>query len=424
MAASKNEKRRFVGNEAAWRFAMIVAFVSGLFALTVSVSLIANYLQIRAVDPLNNPELLRLREQLAAAPGEDEKLVEQIRALDLLSRKAFFTSQAHLRTGGQLLLGGVVVSLVALRLAARWNPKRPAPGEAADPRQYWHTITRAKELIAVAAVCLVVVSLAAAYLTPTDIPLASSPPAATQEESSQPAEVPAAYPTWEAIQKQWPAFRGPGGYGVAYYTTAPTEWDGAAGDGIRWKTEVPLPGKNSPVVWGNRLFLSSATEDVREVYCYDTDTGELVWQKGLAPFPGTPEEPPDVIKETGYAAPTMAVHGDRAFAIFANGDLACFGFEGDLLWGCNIGVPDNHYGHSSSLIAYEDLVFVQFDDSAEPRLIALDVASGEEAWVTPREKISWASPACVPTPFGVPVILASEQKVDAYDPRTGALVWS
>jgi len=178
------------------------------------------------------------------------------------------------------------------------------------------------------------------------------------------------------------------------------------------------------VVWGDRLFISGATTDVREVYCFDTETGKLLWQSTLTPFPGTPEEPPEVGEETGYAALTMAVHGDRAFAAFGNGDLACFDFEGNLLWGRNIGVPDNHYGHSSSLIAFEGLLFVQFDDHAQPRLLALDVDTGKEAWIARRKKISWASPACVPTPLGMQLILASEQDVDAYDPRTGALLWT
>ncbi len=419
MPRLNRKKRRFVGNEAAWRIAMVVTVVSGLFSLVVAASLIANYVQIRAASPLDNPELLELRENLAENPDPDDVLVQKIRVLDLLSRKAFFTSQAHLRMGGQLLLGGAVVFLIALKLATRWNPKPPIPGDAADARQYWGSISRSRELLAVTAVCLVVAALVAAYFTP------SEPPSPVANEGDGTAQTAATFPTWETMLEQWPSFRGPGGYGVAHYTTAPTQWDGATGEGIRWKTAVPLPGFNSPVVWGNRVFISGATTDARgEVYCFDTETGDLLWQSMLTPFPGTPTEPPEVGEETGYAAPTMAVDGKRAFAAFGNGDLACFDFEGNLVWGKNIGVPDNHYGHSSSLIAFEGLLFVQFDDHAQPRLLALDVDTGEEAWTAQREKISWASPACVPTAFGRQLILVSERNVDAYNPGTGALLWT
>jgi len=425
----ESNRQRFVANEGAWRMAVSVAVVSGLFSLIVCVLLIANYLLIRATDPLNSPELLALRQQLVDAPATDDTLVQQIRALDLLARKAFFTSQAHLRYGGQLLLGGVVVLLIALKLAGRWRPKIPTPEGQIEATEYWGSIAQSKQFIAFAGAALVVASLLAAYLAASEIPLAPRQPGPNVESQAAVAEdaPPAAdevFPTWETMQKNWPSFRGPGGFGVAHYTTAPTDWDGASGRGIRWTAKAPLPGFGSPVVWDDRLFLSGATEDVREVYCYDADTGELVWQKALDPFPGTPPGPPKVSEDTGYAAPTMAVHGTRAFAIFANGDLACFDRDGRLLWGRGLGMPDNHYGHASSLIAYQNLLFVQYDHNTEAKLLALDVVTGEQAWVAAREKISWASPACVPTAFGFQLILNSESNVDAYDPPTGRLLWS
>ncbi|NIA14155.1 MAG: PQQ-binding-like beta-propeller repeat protein [Nitrospiraceae bacterium] len=415
-------------HQAAGRVAMGVATVAGVFSLIVCVLLVTNYLQVRATAPLDNPELLQLRKTLAETPGMDEALVKHIRALDLLSRKAFFTSQAYLRMGGRLLLAGAAVFLVAFRLAARWNPKPPAPQAGPDEGAYWSTIARSKELVSGIAVILVLVSLTAAYLTPSGLPSPAQVSMLSQERGSEAppsaASVAADFPTWEEMQRQWPSFRGPGGIGVAHYTTAPTQWDADTGTGIRWKVEVPSPGFNSPVVWDDRLFISGATEHVREVYCYDTDTGALLWRQALPPFPGTPEPPPQVSEDTGYAAPTMALHGEYAFVIFGTGDLACFDFDGSLVWGRNIGVPDNHYGHSSSLIALEDKLFVQFDDKRAPRLLALDAATGAEVWVATRKDISWASPACVRTPFGFELILASERDVDAYAPDTGTLLWT
>lgn len=422
MANREQKKRPFNTNDVVWIAATAVAIVSALFSLIVSILLIANYLQIQAITPLDNPALLKLRQQLAAAPDVDPSLVEQIRTLDLLTRKAFFISQAHLQMGGYLLLGGVAVLLAAWRIAARYRPRLPQPEAMPPTKSYWSSRTRAGRLVLFAGLIWVVVALFAAFLFPLDVPRPSAPTQAEQA-GTHATPPPPAYPTWDEMQQNWPSFRGPGGYGVAHYTTAPTEWDGASGKNIKWRIEVPLPGTNSPVVWGNRLFLSGATQEVREVFCFDTENGQLAWRRALDKLPGTPEKPPKVSEDTGYAAPTVVAHGDRVCAIFANGDLACYDFEGNLKWAKSLGVPDNHYGHSSSLIAYQNLLFVQYDQNKNGKLLALDLADGHEAWTVDRTKISWASPICVNTPFGFELVVNSERNVDAYDPMTGKLAW-
>ncbi len=423
----QNKRPEFVPNQAKWRIASAVAAVAGLFTLVLASLLIINCLQIRATDPLDNPELLTLREQLAASTGNNEALIEQIRALDLLVRKAFFTSQAQLQLGGRLLMVGAIVFLVAFRLAARWNPVLPSPVDAPDTMKYWRILAQSRELITGVAVVLVLVTLVAAYMTPFDIPVPGMEGQATEvaAEAGAISDAQAAdFPSWEEMLAQWPSFRGPGGYGVAHFTTAPVNWDLQAGEGIRWAVDAPQGGFNSPVLWDKRLFLSGATQELREVYCYDAETGELLWRQAVPAFPGTPETPPRVTQDTGYAAPTMALLGDRAYVIYATGDIACFDFDGGLIWGRNLGVPENHYGHASSLIAYAGKVYVQLDDSSQPRLLALDAATGEDVWTAERKKISWASPACVPTPFGFQLLLASEYDVDGYDPATGSLLWT
>jgi len=436
MPSREQRKRRFTPNEMIWMAAVGVAVVSGLFSLVVSILLIANYVQVQAITPLDNPELLKLRQQLAAAPEADKNseaasyrpaadLVDQIRTLDLLTRKAFFTSQAHLKMGGYLLLGGVAVLLAAWRTAARCRPRLPQPDVAPPSKWYWTSRARAGGLVASAGALWVVVALLAAFFTRLDFPRAGTlPPAGpAQVTLAQNAENATTYPSWEVMQRNWPSFRGPGGYGLAYYTTAPTEWDAGTGKNIKWKTQVPLQGANSPVVWDQRLFLSGATESAREVYCFDTESGQLLWRRVLEKLPGTPDKPPKVGDETGYAAPSMIAHGDRVCAIFANGDLVCYDVEGNLKWGKNLGVPDNHYGHSSSLMAYQNLLFIQYDQNSNGKLLALDLAEGHEVWSVIRQKISWASPICVNTPFGLELVVNSEKNVDAYDPLTGQPVW-
>jgi outer membrane protein assembly factor BamB len=229
---------------------------------------------------------------------------------------------------------------------------------------------------------------------------------------------------WTAMNRNWPSFRGPGGLGAARFTNAPVEWDVEAGTNIRWKVAVPRGGTNSPVVWGDRIFLSGADAETREVFCFDADTGDLRWTRTLEPFDNTPPQSPEVSEETSYAASSLAVDGERVFAIFSNGDLAGYGFDGTFLWGRNLGLFDNHYGHSSSLLVFDGSLFVQLDQNSNGRLLAIDVASGDESWSVAREKISWASPIVAPTRFGTQLIVVSEENVDAYDPKTGELLWS
>jgi outer membrane protein assembly factor BamB len=427
------EKREFEKSDFMWRLSTTVTIVSGLFSLVVFILLLVNYLQIQSLDPINDLLITELREEYASALEKDEALAQRIRDLDLMTRKAFFTSQFHLRVGGMLLLGGVVVFLVAFKNTARWRPDVPDLPEEPPAEAEFVSYARGRQVLTWLGVILLATGLLAAYVTESVLTTDSAKvgeqglPETAAEESATPSETPVvakSYPEWEETEKQWQAFRGPGGAGIAHFTTAPMEWDVEADTGVRWKVAVPRLGANSPVVWGNRLFLSGADEEVREVYCFDTETGALVWTKALGAFPGTPKEAPDVSEDTGYAASTMAAHGDQVFAIFANGDIVSYDFDGNQVWGRSLGLPDNHYGHSSSLLAYEHLVYVQLDDNSTPRLLALDAATGNPVWTVEREAISWASPMLARTKLGEQVVLTSEEHVDAYSPLTGALIWS
>lgn len=223
----------------------------------------------------------------------------------------------------------------------------------------------------------------------------------------------------------WPGFRGPGGTGHALGANPPLAWHGREGKNILWKARVPKPGLNSPVVWGNRLFLTGADDSSRQIYGYDADSGKLLFQHDASGIPGSPsnENLPRVMDETGFAAPTMATDGRFAAAIFATGDLVCLTMEGKRVWARNLGVPNNHYGHASSLIGHDGLLFVQYDQKKDSRLFAFDLASGNLAWQVERGVISWSSPLLIQNDGRWELILTNSKFVDAYAPKTGALLW-
>ncbi len=211
---------------------------------------------------------------------------------------------------------------------------------------------------------------------------------------------------------------------MAYVKNVPESWNGETGDHIRWKTEVPLPGFNSPVIWEDRLFLSGAKAKQKQVYCFDRNTGEILWTAGVENVPGSPEKPPQVPDYTGHAASTMTTDGKNVYAVFFDGDIVAFDLAGKPVWSRNLGVPDNHYGYASSLIAYHNMVLIQYDQRNKASVMALDAATGKTVWETPRDvKISWASPVLVNTDRGNELILAADPFVIAYDPDSGAERW-
>ncbi|MHB8996746.1 MAG: outer membrane protein assembly factor BamB family protein [Armatimonadota bacterium] len=232
--------------------------------------------------------------------------------------------------------------------------------------------------------------------------------------------------TAEDLTKNWASFRGPLA-GVGKAGSYPASWDGAAGKNLLWKTPLPLSAPNSPIYWNGKLFMSGATKDKREVYAVDAATGKLLWKQPVKAATG--EELPDVMDDTGYAAPTMATDGKHVFAMFADGNVAAFDMEGKPIWTKNLGKPENNYGHASSLAVYKNLLLIQFDqghsaDDGLSDLIALNTADGKNVYRTARPvPACWASPLIVNTGQRDEVILAGDPFVISYDPATGTELW-
>ena len=231
----------------------------------------------------------------------------------------------------------------------------------------------------------------------------------------------------EAYAQAWPRFRGPTGSGISAYSDIPQRWNVSDGSGILWKAEVPLPGFNSPIVWQQRVFVSGATADEQAIFCFNADSGQLVWRRDVPPDPAVSGEL-KVLEATGYAAPTMATDGVRVYAIFATGDVAAISLDGVEQWRKHIGLPKNPYGHASSLATYRDLLFIQMDQGTArdelSRLIALRGADGEVAWEVIREvPSSWASPIVVEHEGRAMVITGVEPWLIACSPEDGRELW-
>lgn len=227
------------------------------------------------------------------------------------------------------------------------------------------------------------------------------------------------------ISQNWPSFRGPNALGLATHARPPLEWSAKDGTNILWKITLPKHGMSSPIAWGNRLFLTGADEESRQVYCVDADSGMLLWQHDVTGVPGSPDDGkiPDVLEEAGYAAPTPATNGEYIAGIFATGELVCVNLEGERIWIKHLGIPRNHYGHTSSLLCYENLLFVQYDQKAGSQLLAFEFATGKQVWQAKRGAMSWSSPILAESNGRIQLVLTDSRGVEGYDPTSGNSLW-
>ena len=252
--------------------------------------------------------------------------------------------------------------------------------------------------------------------------------------------------------RPWPQFRGPRASGNGDGQGAPASWDVATGQGVRFKTPIPGIGLASPIVWGDRIFVTTAVsgkgdttfrtglygdgtsvDDTSEhsfrLYALDAVSGRVLWEREV--HKGVPTVRRHL--KSSLSNSTPATDGKSVVVLFGMvGKLAAYDFEGKQLWQKDIGVLDANdpqsgsaeWGHASSPILYGDLVIVQADRRKDSFLAAYRLATGEEVWKVARQEPStWATPNVLPGPQGDELI-ANGPTIRAYDPKTGKALWS
>ena len=252
-------------------------------------------------------------------------------------------------------------------------------------------------------------------------PANNSHPAPTGAVGAIVAAVPA---EWNA---QWPAFRGAAGAGITASLSAPTSWNGEKKQNVLWKSPVPLPGWNSPIVWKDKVFLTGATKTKKDIYCYDSNSGKLLWQLPVS-FPALTADF-SVSDDTGFAPNTMATDGKLVYAIFVDGTLIAAGLDGKPKWQLQLGAPENSYGHAASLRLASGKLIVQYDQGSSANdgkssLIALDASNGKPMWQTPRAvPNSWSTPLIIQTGKQEQIITCANPFVIAYNLADGKEIW-
>ncbi len=249
----------------------------------------------------------------------------------------------------------------------------------------------------------------------------------------------------------WPSFRGPSAAGVAEGYATPVLWSAENSENIAWRTDIPGLGHSSPIVWRNRIFVTSAVsekgeqelkvglygniapvedESVHEfkVYCLDKKTGKMRWEhtahKGV---PRVKRHP-----KASHANSTPATDGKHVVAFFGSEGLYCYDMDGNPLWKKDFGVldaaffmvPTAQWGFASSPVIYDGVVVVQCDVLENSFLATLDIETGEEIWRTPREDVpTWSTPTVYAGVERTLIFVNGFKHIGAYDFKNGQEIW-
>lgn len=254
-----------------------------------------------------------------------------------------------------------------------------------------------------------------------------------------------------AQAQNWPQFRGPGAAGVVEGSPAAVSWDAQKAVNTRWKTKIPGLAHSSPVVWGNKVFIttavtSAAKDETRyglygdvapvkddpkhtwKVYALDKGTGKILWER--IAYEGVPK-----VKrhpKSTHADSTPVTDGKHLVVMFGSHGLYAYNLNGKLLWKQDLGVldagwfydPDYQWEYGSSPVIYRDMVIVQADVQKDSYIAAYSLKNGKLVWKTPREEISsWGTPTVYVGKTRAELITNGSRAIRGYDPATGKELW-
>jgi outer membrane protein assembly factor BamB len=244
----------------------------------------------------------------------------------------------------------------------------------------------------------------------------------------------------------WHQWRGPLGTGVSATADPPVTWNAADGSNIRWKTPLPGRGHSTPIVWGERVFLTTAIPVGKALpprpstapgnhdnlavthrqefvaLAVDRSSGKIVWQKKL--HEALPHEQGH--RTASLASGSPVTDGERVYVQFGSFGLYCLDGDGNVVWKKDFGLMQSLHGHGegSSPVLWNDLLIANYDQEGQSFVVALDKRTGQPRWKVNRNEVtSWASPIVIEHAGKPQVIISGTGKIRGYDPATGKVLW-
>lgn len=253
------------------------------------------------------------------------------------------------------------------------------------------------------------------------------------------------------IAQNWPSFRGLSANGVAEGYEVPVKWDVEKSENILWNTFIPGLGHSSPILWGNRIFITTAVKDNGEtslkvglygdvqsakeenifnwyLYCIDRKNGEIIWERlCYAGKPKVKRHP-----KASHASSTPCTDGNYVVAFFGSEGLYCYDMDGNLIWKKDLGELDwgffrsqsAQWGGGSSPVIHDQMVILQCDVQRNSFIAAFDLKDGSQLWNTPRDEVpTWGTPTVYIGREHSQVIVNGFKHIGGYDITTGKEIW-
>jgi len=234
-------------------------------------------------------------------------------------------------------------------------------------------------------------------------------------------------PGGEAM-KYWSRWRGPSGQGLVEGGNYPDKWSDT--ENVLWKVEVPGRGHSSPIVWGDRIFLTTAAADgsTRSILCFRRSDGKQLWQ---AAVPSAPAEA--LYAKNSYASASVSTDGERVYAYFGNAGLLAVDMQGKQVWHASFGTLQLYHGPGGSPLLYKDRIILFQEQRLMSRsattdpgfIVAIDKKTGKQLWRRERTpQPGWGTPIAIQVGDRVEIIVSSSRKIEAYNPDTGDVLWT
>lgn len=231
------------------------------------------------------------------------------------------------------------------------------------------------------------------------------------------------------VAADWPAWRGPDGQGHSRETALPVTW--SATENVRWKIPLPDDGNSTPIVHGDRLFLTQAVKkaNTRALWCLDRATGKQLWIKEIVYKDAEPTH-----ATNPFCSASPVTDGERVVVSHGSAGVYCYDFAGKELWRYDTGKQHHIWGNASSPILYRDLAILWIGPGDRQTLLAVHKKTGEKVWQhdepggkggKERPWIgSWSTPVVVRAGDRDELLLGVPGKFKAFDPATGKELWS
>ncbi len=235
-----------------------------------------------------------------------------------------------------------------------------------------------------------------------------------------------------AMAENWPAWRGAQGDGISNENDFPIEW--SREKNVRWRVALPERGNSTPIVWGDRVFVTQAMGEGkrRTVLCLDRRTGAKVWQSGVDAVVMEPTH-----QSNPYCSPSPVTDGERVIAWFGSAGLVAFDMKGEELWRRPLGDVNHMFGYGSSPVLHGELCFLNFGPGRREFAVAVNKKTGEIVWqheapgplepfkVNEAGEIEdtrgmWSTPIVV----GGELIFCFRDEITAFDPASGKQLWT